>query len=129
MTMVFAQKSRETSQSILNHGPCSVAGSCLCLLFAPLFGAAVQAPVQKALRCLTLEVLPGSHQGGVADQGVEELPVPAGPLGAAYFGLFLLLLDQLDPCEHTDTMIPPKVLHVCHQMADAIHTSPIWALE
>lgn len=44
-----------------------------------------------------LEVLPGAHKGGVVDQGVEELPVPAGPLGTGHFILFLILLDELDP--------------------------------
>lgn len=80
----------------------SVAGSrlCLlacCLLFAPLLGSAVEASVHKALSSLTLEVLPGAHEGRVVDQGVEELPVPIGPLSTGHFMLFFLLLDQLDP--------------------------------
>lgn len=64
-----------------------------------------------------LEVLPGSHQGGVVDQGVEELPVPAGPLCAGRFELFLLLMDQLDPWGHSDIMIAPVVCHksYCHK--------------
>lgn len=66
------------------------------LLCARLLDAVVEASIHKALRGLELEVLPGAHQGRVVDQGVEELPVPAGPLGARHLVLFLLL-DQLDP--------------------------------
>lgn len=67
------------------------------LLFAPLLGAVAEASVQEAVGGLMLEVLPGAHQGRVVDQGVEEMPVPAGPLGTGHSELFLLLLDQLDP--------------------------------
>lgn len=68
--------------------------------------AVVEASVHKALGRLKLEVLPGAHQGRVVDQGVEELPAPAGSLGARHFGLLLLLLDQLDPwgrVRHSDS--------------------------
>lgn len=67
------------------------------LLCAHLLDAVVEASIHKALCGLELEVLPGAHQGRVVDQGVEELPVPAGPLGTRHLVLFLLLLDQLDP--------------------------------
>lgn len=97
------KKPRETLQPILNQGQhsLSVTGGGLrlfapSLFVAPLLGAAVEASVHKALGGLMVEVLPGAHQGRVVDQGVEELPVPTGPLGAGHF-LFLLLLDQLDP--------------------------------
>lgn len=68
------------------------------LLCAGLLDAAVvEAPVHKGASRLEVEMLPGAHQRRVVDQGVEELPAPPGPLGARHFGLFLLLMDQLDP--------------------------------
>lgn len=82
------------------------AGRCLRLLdcgffFAPLPAPLVEASVQKALPRLMLEVFSGAHQGRIVDQGVEELPVPAGSLDTGH-SVFLLLLDKLDPCGHSD---------------------------
>lgn len=103
---------------------CSVAGGALlgcCLLFALLLGAAVEASIHKALWGLTLEVLPGAHQGGVVDQCVHELPVAPGSLGTGHLVLFLLLLDQLDPWGRADIMMAPKASHIhAHEMITAI---------
>lgn len=81
----------------------------------------MEASVHKALGRLKLEVLPGAHQGRVVDQGVEELPAPAGPLGARHFGLLLLLLDQLDPWgDESDTAIAPAVCSSCRYSARGV---------
>lgn len=82
-----------------------VGGGAFCLLarlldaaflFAALLRGPVEGSVDEAFRTLTLEMLPGAHQGRVVDQRVEELPVRSCPLGVGHLVLFLLLLDQLN---------------------------------
>lgn len=114
MAISFDPNQKRLQQIYYQCYSCSVSGSGLCilgccLLFAPLLGSAVEASIQEALSILMLEVLPSAHHGGVVDQGVEQLPVPAGPLGTGHLVLFLLLLDQLDPCRQSRFMIMQTV--------------------